>query len=43
MSKNEDEILVAKNRAMSKSLTQISENDEMEALKIFKYLVKIGE
>ena len=42
MSKNEDEILVAKNRAMSKSLTQMSEDDEIDALRIFKYLVRIG-
>ena len=43
MSKNEDEILVAKNRALSKSLTILNEGDEHEALKIFKFLIKIGE
>ena len=43
MSKNEEEILVAKNRALSKSLTILNESEEQEALKIFKFLIKIGE
>ena len=41
--KSEDEILIAKPRPMSKSLTHLNENDEEEALKIFRVLVKIGE
>lgn len=43
MSKDYIEVLVAKNRPMTKTLTVMSEEDEERALKVFKVVVRIGE
>lgn len=41
--KDQDDILVCKPKPLSKSLTLISENDEKDAIRIFKSLLKISE
>lgn len=43
MSKDYMDVLVAKNRAMTKTLTIMTEEDEERALKVFKVIVRIGE
>ena len=43
MSKDFDEVLVAKHRPLSKTLTIMDEEDEERALKVFKVLIRIGE
>lgn len=43
MSKDYRDVLVAKNRAMTKTLTLMDEADEEKALKVFKVIVRIGE
>jgi hypothetical protein len=43
MSKDYKDVLIAKNRPMSKSLTVIDEEDEDKALKVFKVVVRVGE
>ena len=43
MSKDEDDILIFKPKPLSKSLTLLSEEDELDAIKIFKALFKISE
>jgi hypothetical protein len=43
MQKNYVDVLVAKPRALNKTLTLISESDEDKALKVFKVIVRIGE
>ena len=37
------DILIAKDRPMSKTLTLMDEEDEERALKVFKVLIRIGE
>lgn len=43
MSKDEDDILIYKPKPLSKSLTLLSEEDEHDAIKVFKSLLKISE
>ncbi len=43
MSKDFTDVLVAKNRPMTKTLTLMTEEDEERALKVFKVIVRIGE
>ena len=43
MSKDEDDILVAKPKPLNKSLTLLSPEDETDAIKVFKSLLKISE
>ena len=43
MSKDEDDILVFKPKPLSKSLTLLEEDDELDAIKVFKSLLKISE
>lgn len=43
MSKDENDILVAKPKPLSKSLTLLSEEDELDAIKVFKSLLKISD
>lgn len=43
MQKDFRDVLVAKNRPLSKTLTLMDEADEEKALKVFKVIVRIGE
>lgn len=43
MSKNYSDVLVAKDRPLTKTLTLMTEEDEERALKVFKVIVRIGE
>ncbi len=43
MGKDYKDILVAKNRPISKTLTLMGDLDEDKALKVFKVIVRIGE
>ena len=43
MSKDYSEVLIAKNRPLSKTLTLMEDEDEERALKVFKVLIRIGE
>ena len=43
MAKDYTDVLVAKDRAMTKTLTLMAEDDEERALKVFKVIVRIGE
>lgn len=43
MYKDFRDVLVAKNRPLSKTLTLMDEADEEKALKVFKVIVRIGE
>lgn len=43
MSKDFRDVLIAKNRPLSKTLTLMDEADEEKALKVFKVIVRIGE
>ena len=43
MSKDEDDILVFKPKPLSKSLTLLIDDDELDAIKVFKSLLKISD
>ena len=41
--KGYEDVLIAKNRPMNKTLTMMDEVDEEKALKVYKVIVRIGE
>jgi hypothetical protein len=43
ISKDYSEVLAAKNRPLTKTLTLMEDEDEERALKVFKVLIRIGE
>ena len=43
LSKDYKDVLVAKNRPLTKTLTLMNDLDEDKALKVFKVIVRIGE